>query len=192
MGTQFCFRWVLGDNPLRPSDLAPKSNFATFGIAALPPPGEWWHPPNHTWARPGRSRLQPPSGIGKISRSGEELFRVKGGKVSFPLKSMGRFSGIPGPLFGGSLRPSSRGHHRRAQPVLWGEVSPTSPANGDPPPPPTRELPRRKEGPRRVAASPAGVRAITEFEGTREKGPRSELPQGRGLVGGRLHGGWAA
>ena len=45
LGTQFCFRWVLGDNPLRPSDLAPKSNFATFGIAALPPPGEWWHPP---------------------------------------------------------------------------------------------------------------------------------------------------
>ena len=45
MGTQFCFRWVLGDNPLRPSDLPPNSNFATFGIAALPPPGEWWHPP---------------------------------------------------------------------------------------------------------------------------------------------------
>ena len=39
------------------------------------------------WARPGRSWLPTPSGIGKISYSGEELFKVKRGKVSSPLKS---------------------------------------------------------------------------------------------------------
>lgn len=156
------------------------------------PPGSGGTPPYHTWTRPGRSRLQPPSGIVKISRSGEELFKVKGGKVSSPLKSMGRFSGILVPLSGGSLRPCPGVHHRRARTVSWGEVSSTSPANGDPPPPPARELLRRKESARRVAALPAGVRAITEFEGTSEKGACGHLPQGRCLVGGRLHGGCAA
>ena len=99
------------------------------------PPGSGGTPPYHTWTRPGRSRLQPPSGIVKISRSGEELFKVKGGKVSSPLKSMGRFTGILVPLSGGSLRPSPGLHHRRARTVSWGKVSSTSPANGDPPPP---------------------------------------------------------
>ena len=85
--TLFWVKRVLGDNPLRPSDLEPNSNFVTFQFMVLWHPREWWHLQQ---THMGCSWLPTPKRIGKIACPHEELFRVLRGKVSSPLKSMWR------------------------------------------------------------------------------------------------------
>jgi len=105
LGTQFCFRWVLGDNPLRPSDLPPNSNFATFGIAALPPPGERWHPPESYMGASGTLLAT----TSKWNREDISIWRgvIQGQRrqSQFPIEVNGEIYWESGAFFGGLPAP---------------------------------------------------------------------------------------